>query len=134
MGLTVQAEEYFMTTEDELAARGRIAAIAALLVVADHLLVARGAALDRETEEFWGRLGFAVVQGYALEIDRPRCRRRRSRVCDRGCISFWRGDTGTRSIAYSLLPGTVAALVECVRQCPSVTAVQTRLERVVRCS
>jgi long-chain acyl-CoA synthetase len=25
-----------------------------------------GAALDRETEEFWGRLGFAVVQGYGL--------------------------------------------------------------------
>lgn len=25
-----------------------------------------GAALDRETEEFWGRLGYAVVQGYGL--------------------------------------------------------------------
>src|SRR5260370_6277236 len=25
-----------------------------------------GAALDRETEEFWGRLGFPVVQGYGL--------------------------------------------------------------------
>src|SRR5207253_4990250 len=25
-----------------------------------------GATLDRETEEFWGRLGYAVVQGYGL--------------------------------------------------------------------
>jgi long-chain acyl-CoA synthetase len=25
-----------------------------------------GAALDRKTEEFWGRLGFAVIQGYGL--------------------------------------------------------------------
>jgi long-chain acyl-CoA synthetase len=25
-----------------------------------------GAALDQETEEFWGRLGFAVIQGYGL--------------------------------------------------------------------
>jgi long-chain acyl-CoA synthetase len=25
-----------------------------------------GAALDRETEEFWGRLGYAVIQGYGL--------------------------------------------------------------------
>ena len=25
-----------------------------------------GAALDRETEEFWGRMGYAVVQGYGL--------------------------------------------------------------------
>ena len=28
--------------------------------------VCGGAALDRETEEFWGRLGYAVVQGYGL--------------------------------------------------------------------
>jgi long-chain acyl-CoA synthetase len=28
--------------------------------------VCGGAALDRDTEEFWGRLGFAVVQGYGL--------------------------------------------------------------------
>jgi long-chain acyl-CoA synthetase len=28
--------------------------------------ISGGAALDRETEEFWGRLGFAVVQGYGL--------------------------------------------------------------------
>jgi long-chain acyl-CoA synthetase len=28
--------------------------------------VSGGAALDRETEEFWGRLGYAVVQGYGL--------------------------------------------------------------------
>ena len=28
--------------------------------------VSGGAALDRETEEFWGRLGFAVIQGYGL--------------------------------------------------------------------
>ena len=29
-------------------------------------IISGGAALDRETEEFWGRLGFAVVQGYGL--------------------------------------------------------------------
>jgi long-chain acyl-CoA synthetase len=29
-------------------------------------MVSGGAALDREVEEFWGRLGFAVVQGYGL--------------------------------------------------------------------
>lgn len=29
-------------------------------------LISGGAALDQETEEFWGRLGFAVVQGYGL--------------------------------------------------------------------
>jgi long-chain acyl-CoA synthetase len=29
-------------------------------------LISGGAALDPETEEFWGRLGFAVVQGYGL--------------------------------------------------------------------
>jgi long-chain acyl-CoA synthetase len=28
--------------------------------------IAGGATLDRETEEFWGRLGYAVVQGYGL--------------------------------------------------------------------
>jgi long-chain acyl-CoA synthetase len=28
--------------------------------------ISGGAALDRETEEFWGRLGFAVIQGYGL--------------------------------------------------------------------
>ena len=28
--------------------------------------ISGGAALDRETEEFWGRLGYAVVQGYGL--------------------------------------------------------------------
>src|SRR3989441_3303921 len=28
--------------------------------------ISGGAALDRATEEFWGRLGFAVVQGYGL--------------------------------------------------------------------
>ena len=28
--------------------------------------ISGGAALDEETEEFWGRLGFAVVQGYGL--------------------------------------------------------------------
>ena len=28
--------------------------------------ISGGAALDRDTEEFWGRLGFAVVQGYGL--------------------------------------------------------------------
>jgi long-chain acyl-CoA synthetase len=28
--------------------------------------IAGGAALDRDTEEFWGRLGYAVVQGYGL--------------------------------------------------------------------
>jgi long-chain acyl-CoA synthetase len=28
--------------------------------------ISGGAALDRRTEEFWGRLGFAVVQGYGL--------------------------------------------------------------------
>src|SRR5439155_21471522 len=28
--------------------------------------ISGGAALDRETEEFWQRLGFAVVQGYGL--------------------------------------------------------------------
>jgi len=28
--------------------------------------ISGGAALDRESEEFWGRLGFAVVQGYGL--------------------------------------------------------------------
>jgi long-chain acyl-CoA synthetase len=28
--------------------------------------VSGGASLDRETEEFWGRLGYAVVQGYGL--------------------------------------------------------------------
>ncbi|HUO26581.1 MAG TPA: AMP-binding protein [Candidatus Aquilonibacter sp.] len=29
-------------------------------------MISGGAALDRETEEFWGRLGYAVVQGYGL--------------------------------------------------------------------
>lgn len=29
-------------------------------------LISGGAALDRETEEFWSRLGFAVIQGYGL--------------------------------------------------------------------
>ena len=29
-------------------------------------MISGGAALDRETEEFWGRLGFAVIQGYGL--------------------------------------------------------------------
>jgi len=28
--------------------------------------ISGGAALDRDTEEFWGRLGFAVIQGYGL--------------------------------------------------------------------
>jgi long-chain acyl-CoA synthetase len=28
--------------------------------------ISGGAALERETEEFWGRLGFAVIQGYGL--------------------------------------------------------------------
>jgi long-chain acyl-CoA synthetase len=28
--------------------------------------ISGGAALDRETEEFWGRIGYAVVQGYGL--------------------------------------------------------------------
>jgi long-chain acyl-CoA synthetase len=28
--------------------------------------ISGGATLDRETEEFWGRLGFAVIQGYGL--------------------------------------------------------------------
>jgi long-chain acyl-CoA synthetase len=28
--------------------------------------ISGGAALDRETEEFWGRLGFAAIQGYGL--------------------------------------------------------------------
>src|SRR5207248_536680 len=28
--------------------------------------ISGGAALDRATEEFWGRLGFAVIQGYGL--------------------------------------------------------------------
>ncbi len=28
--------------------------------------ISGGAALDRESEEFWGRLGFAVIQGYGL--------------------------------------------------------------------
>jgi long-chain acyl-CoA synthetase len=28
--------------------------------------ISGGAALDRETEDFWGRLGYAVVQGYGL--------------------------------------------------------------------
>ncbi|PYV48955.1 MAG: AMP-binding protein, partial [Acidobacteria bacterium] len=28
--------------------------------------ISGGAALDRETEEFWARLGFAVIQGYGL--------------------------------------------------------------------
>ena len=29
-------------------------------------MISGGAALDRETEEFWGRLGYAVIQGYGL--------------------------------------------------------------------
>ena len=29
-------------------------------------MISGGAALDRETEEFWHRLGYAVVQGYGL--------------------------------------------------------------------
>ena len=29
-------------------------------------MISGGAALDRESEEFWGRLGFAVIQGYGL--------------------------------------------------------------------
>jgi len=29
-------------------------------------LISGGAALDSETEEFWGRLGYAVIQGYGL--------------------------------------------------------------------
>jgi long-chain acyl-CoA synthetase len=29
-------------------------------------LICGGASLDRETEEFWGRLGYAVIQGYGL--------------------------------------------------------------------
>jgi long-chain acyl-CoA synthetase len=29
-------------------------------------LISGGAALDRDTEEFWNRLGFAVIQGYGL--------------------------------------------------------------------
>ena len=29
-------------------------------------IISGGAALDRETEEFWHRLGYAVVQGYGL--------------------------------------------------------------------
>jgi long-chain acyl-CoA synthetase len=29
-------------------------------------LISGGAALDAETEQFWGRLGFAVIQGYGL--------------------------------------------------------------------
>src|SRR5260370_40531175 len=28
--------------------------------------ISGGAALDRETEEFWGRLGYAAIQGYGL--------------------------------------------------------------------
>src|SRR5206468_10597060 len=28
--------------------------------------ISGGAALDGETEEFWGRLGYAVIQGYGL--------------------------------------------------------------------
>jgi len=28
--------------------------------------ISGGAALDQETEEFWRRLGFAVIQGYGL--------------------------------------------------------------------
>lgn len=28
--------------------------------------ISGGAALDRDTEEFWGRMGFAVIQGYGL--------------------------------------------------------------------
>ena len=28
--------------------------------------ISGGAALDRDTEEFWGRLGYAVIQGYGL--------------------------------------------------------------------
>src|SRR5947199_5428754 len=28
--------------------------------------ISGGAALDSETEEFWGRLGYAVIQGYGL--------------------------------------------------------------------
>ena len=29
-------------------------------------MISGGAALDKESEEFWGRLGFAVIQGYGL--------------------------------------------------------------------
>jgi len=29
-------------------------------------MISGGAALDRETEEFWHRLGYAMVQGYGL--------------------------------------------------------------------
>jgi long-chain acyl-CoA synthetase len=29
-------------------------------------MISGGATLDRETEEFWGRLGYAVIQGYGL--------------------------------------------------------------------
>jgi len=29
-------------------------------------MISGGAALDRETEEFWHRLGYAVIQGYGL--------------------------------------------------------------------
>lgn len=29
-------------------------------------MISGGAALDKETEEFWGRLGYAVIQGYGL--------------------------------------------------------------------
>jgi len=29
-------------------------------------MISGGAALDRDTEEFWGRLGYAVIQGYGL--------------------------------------------------------------------
>jgi len=28
--------------------------------------ISGGAALDSETEEFWGRLGYAAIQGYGL--------------------------------------------------------------------
>src|SRR5262249_20097256 len=28
--------------------------------------ISGGAALDKETEEFWGRLGYAAIQGYGL--------------------------------------------------------------------
>src|SRR6266849_10031329 len=55
MGLTVQAEEYFMTTEDELAARGRI--------VTDYAQAkARLAGLENEARRLSEKFGLLEQQ------------------------------------------------------------------------
>ncbi len=47
-------------------AGGRFAPFAASFGWKFWAFISGGAALDSETEEFWGRLGYAAIQGYGL--------------------------------------------------------------------